>query len=235
MSVFMGSSVKDVTLNEYTVYRANSKSSLVNYKIKEDVKDLTNSTVGVDQTTGGTTAGDGNSAELVDKDDVKQYWEFCKKYGAEVDIDPLRIATIITIESTWQNGLISSGDAKGLMQMIDDTFASANIPGDVMDPETNIHAGSIVYRDAYNQAKSITNVDDKTAIQSEAYYYANRVYHQGFGGFQSGKYRDVALDSCRKKQNVYEDLVSGVRKVGEDCSDTYARPNAFVAEMEKKR
>lgn len=231
---FTNVDVGDIDGYELLTYnRADYKVSPTDIQKKAQEADTT--TVGLDGTLNIGDINNIDSSNLGVADNAKNYWSLVVKYSNNAGVDPVRVAALITVESNWQPDVTSSGGARGLMQMIDSTFSSSGVNGNYYDPETNIHAGTIVFKSMLNDAINWYGSDDSTNTQSAVYYYANRIYHQGLGGFKSGQYRSEAVVSSNRKQNVYEDLITGKAKIGEDFSKTYNRQNAFCDAMASKQ
>ena len=79
----------------------------------------------------------------------KEYSEYVEKYSNQYDVDADLIYSIIKNESKYDSEAISTCEAKGLMQIMDNTVKDiANGIDeleyesiDIFDPETNIHLG----------------------------------------------------------------------------------------------
>lgn len=79
-----------------------------------------------------------------------KYEEYITKYGEEFEVDPLLILAIIKTESNFSNDAKSNKDAKGLMQIMDQTgeWAAEELgivyfmPNMMYDPEMNIKIGT---------------------------------------------------------------------------------------------
>lgn len=79
----------------------------------------------------------------------KEYSEYVEKYSLQYDIEPNLIYSIIKNESKYDANAVSTCEAKGLMQIMDNTVKDiANgieeldyNELDIFDPETNIHLG----------------------------------------------------------------------------------------------
>ncbi len=52
----------------------------------------------------------------------KKYNDLVEQYAAEYDLDPLLVYSFIRTESGFDPGATSSVDARGLMQMTEETF-----------------------------------------------------------------------------------------------------------------
>ena len=82
-----------------------------------------------------------------------KYAAFVNRAAEEYDFEPSLLFAMIYTESGFDPEAVSVADAKGLMQLTDDTFAWAQqragiespLPPDrLFDPETNIHYGAFV-------------------------------------------------------------------------------------------
>lgn len=76
------------------------------------------------------------------------YRDYIEKYAAENDVHPAFIAAIILRESSYEPDAISSVGARGLMQVMNNTYEFINRKlndgatfDDMFDPETNIRYG----------------------------------------------------------------------------------------------
>ena len=54
----------------------------------------------------------------------RKYNDLVEQYAAEYDLDPLLVYSFIRTESGFDPGATSSVDARGLMQMTEETFPS---------------------------------------------------------------------------------------------------------------
>lgn len=78
------------------------------------------------------------------------YKEYVDKYSQEYDVDPLLVLAIIKTESGFKSDAVSRKDAKGLMQIMDDTGAwiaeklevNYFLPNMLFQPELNIKFGT---------------------------------------------------------------------------------------------
>jgi soluble lytic murein transglycosylase len=82
-----------------------------------------------------------------------EYSGFVEKTTAEFDVEPSLIYAVIHTESGFDPDALSVADAKGLMQLTDDTYRwalsregsqTAFEPQNLYDPATNIHYGVYV-------------------------------------------------------------------------------------------
>lgn len=79
----------------------------------------------------------------------KEYNEYVEKYSTQYGVDENLVYSIIKNESKFNSNAVSTSDAKGLMQIMDNTVKDiANGIDemeyddiDIFDPETNIHLG----------------------------------------------------------------------------------------------
>ena len=71
-----------------------------------------------------------------------KYRDLIIKYAKEYNLDPNMVASIITIESTWDPNALSSANCQGLMQ-VNPRFNKGNL----YDVETNIRLGCKIYRE----------------------------------------------------------------------------------------
>ena len=107
----------------------------------------------------------------------QKYKELVQQYAAENEIDPLLLFSVIRTESGFDSGAVSHVDARGLMQITDETFQwikskiapQENIKfEDLYDPATNIRFGSYYF----SRCMKRYHGDVKTAAAA---------YHSGWG------------------------------------------------------
>ncbi|MEB3429451.1 lytic transglycosylase domain-containing protein [Citroniella saccharovorans] len=82
-----------------------------------------------------------------------EYEDLIHKYAEEYDVDELMIASIINVESGFDKDAHSHMDAKGLMQIVDETgkWISEQLGEDysfekLVDPDMNIRYGTYYYK-----------------------------------------------------------------------------------------
>ena len=84
-----------------------------------------------------------------------KYSEFVEQYADQYGFSPSLVYAVIRTESEFDPDIISYKEAKGLMQITDDTFDWAQSkspekedlpPEALFDPETNIHYGVFIMR-----------------------------------------------------------------------------------------
>ena len=109
----------------------------------------------------------------------KHYSEFVAKYAAEYEVDEDLIYAVIKTESDFDSSAVSNVGARGLMQIMSETFDwikyrlddDESVYDDMFDPETNIRYG------AYLIDYLLEKFGDKdTAIAA---------YHSGAGSVSS--------------------------------------------------
>jgi murein DD-endopeptidase MepM/ murein hydrolase activator NlpD len=76
------------------------------------------------------------SAETNDKYDA-----LITKYADMYGLEPSLVKAVIETESHFNPNIVSPSNAKGLMQLIDTTFAAQKVGSNPFDPEQNINAG----------------------------------------------------------------------------------------------
>lgn len=83
----------------------------------------------------------------------QKYKELVEEYSRQNGLDPMLVYAVIKCESGFDPDALSSKDAKGLMQITDDTFAWVQTkaepneelpPERLFDPETNIKFGTLL-------------------------------------------------------------------------------------------
>ncbi|MCI8360068.1 MAG: lytic transglycosylase domain-containing protein [Clostridiales bacterium] len=87
----------------------------------------------------------------------KEYQELVERYSRQNQLEPALVYAVIKCESSFDPNAVSSADAKGLMQLTDETFAwvqtkdkerekgaEALPPDRLFDPETNIRYGTLL-------------------------------------------------------------------------------------------
>ena len=91
----------------------------------------------------------------------QKYSEFVTKYSQNYEIDEDLIYSVIKCESGFDKDAVSKANAKGLMQLTEDTFnwvdmklGLNNSYEKVFDPETNIQYGSYLLSSLLNEFES---------------------------------------------------------------------------------
>lgn len=217
VSVFMGSVDSDVGLNEYTVYRKNSMSNLVNFKIKEDVKGLTNSTEGLQTTpTPGTGSSTNSPSATTGTSRVEELWGYAQKYAAVNGVDPILVACVLAQESGWGSNLeVSSAGAQGPMQIISKHVIpdvksfklwTSEMTTDLDNFENNVMIGT-AYLKICEKVIGLSTPEDIGAGYNIGPYGYNKNGKKPAGWENRGYYYSV--------QHGYKNYVTGVKKLGE--------------------
>lgn len=85
----------------------------------------------------------------------QKYKELVEKYSEENGLDPMLVYAVIKCESGYNPDAVSKADAKGLMQLTDETFEWVQTkakekedlpPERLFDPETNIRYGTLLLK-----------------------------------------------------------------------------------------
>jgi soluble lytic murein transglycosylase-like protein len=85
------------------------------------------------------------------------YDPLIEQAGTQYGVDSSLIKAVVDAESSFQNHVVSSAGAKGLMQLMDDTAQGLGVT-DSFDPQQNIHAGTRYLSDLlknYNGSESM--------------------------------------------------------------------------------
>ena len=142
----------------------------------------------------------------------KTYSEFVIKYAEEYGVDPWLIFAVIKAESNFDKNVVSNSDAKGVMQLMDNTAEEVanNIMVDedfeaemLFDVETNIKLGTKYLSDLINKYGN--------------YYVALAAYNAGIGTvdkwIESGV---IEADGSNIEQIPYKETNMYVRKIIRD-------------------
>lgn len=141
----------------------------------------------------------------------RKYQDLVEQYAAENELDPLLLYSVIRTESGFNPNAQSNVDARGLMQITDETFQwikSKIAPNedisfeDLYDPEINIRFGS------YYFARCMTRYNNHVGTAAAA-------YHSGWGTvdklLKNEKYSD---DGINLHTYPYEQMGLYVQKIG---------------------
>ena len=126
----------------------------------------------------------------------RKYSEFVEKYAEAYNVPEALIYATIKVESNFEPNAVSSAGAKGLMQIMPDTFLWLTgdehlgehlSVGDMLDPEVNIRYG--VYYLKYLHAKFDRNVPVIAAAYNGGEgnvmkWLADKKYSDGEGGLK---------------------------------------------------
>lgn len=217
VSVFFNVEEGEAGLNEYTVYRRKSVSRLVNLKIQEDVKELTNSTDGLEPIpTPGTGSNGGSTLATTGTSRVEELWGYAQKYAKVNEVDPLLVACVLAQESGWGSNLdVSSAGAEGPMQIIAEhvlpdvkTFKlwTSDMTTDLDDFENNVKIGT-AYLKICEKIIGLSTPEDVGAGYNIGPYGYNEHGKKPYGWENRGYYYSI--------QNGYKNYVSGAKKLGE--------------------
>lgn len=109
-----------------------------------------------------------------------KYSEYVERYAEKYDVDQNLVYAVIRNESSFNPNAVSSVDARGLMQLMEDTFNWAKSRmeepsdatyADVFDPEVNIQYGTYVLKLLLDEFDS-----EETAVAA---------YHAGWGNVKN--------------------------------------------------
>lgn len=142
----------------------------------------------------------------------RTYSEFVVKYAEEYGVDPWLVFAVIKAESNFDKNVVSKCDAKGVMQLMDNTAEEVanNIMVDenfetemLFDVETNIKLGTKYLSDLINKYGN--------------YYVALAAYNAGIGTvdkwIESGV---IESDGSNIEQIPYKETNMYVRKIIRD-------------------
>lgn len=140
----------------------------------------------------------------------RKYNELVEKYAAEYEIDPLIIYSIIRTESGFDPNAQSNVDARGLMQITEETFAWIKLKiasgedisfDQLYDPEVNVRFG------AYFLSRCLARYGDVST--------AAAAYHSGWGTVDKLLAEErYAQDAHTLKEFPYTQMNLYVYKVG---------------------
>lgn len=102
----------------------------------------------------------------------KQIMSLVDKYSKQYKVDPKFVKAIILVESGFNPKATSSHGAKGLMQMMDNTFYARQVGKNPYDMEQNIHAG-------------VKHIAGLSAKYKGNMYYVASAYNCGGGNVDS--------------------------------------------------
>lgn len=197
------------------MYSFQSSKSMINYRLKEDVKELNVSTIGLDVESD-VVPTDVENYQIHDR--AKDYWGFVKKYATERNIDPVWIAAMITNESCWDKDCTSYTGAAGLMQIesAQGTWGRFG-EGDPYDPEANIKAGVKLFEYQLGRAAHYGHTDRDKGALSEQYKHALLIYGSGEGNYINTNYQGTVESQHAYNQEVkfYKGYISGEHSIGD--------------------
>ena len=142
----------------------------------------------------------------------KTYSEYVEKYSKEYGVDPLLVFAVIKAESNFDDKVVSSSKARGLMQLMDST--ASEIAEDVMpdedynclmlfNPEINIKIGTKYLADLLQKYGN--------------YYVATAAYNAGIGTVDRWIADGVIKSDGSDIENIpYKETNNYVRKIVRD-------------------
>lgn len=217
-------STEDNPLNEYSVYQTSSTNKLVNYKLKEDVKEASQSTNGLQV----DSENSSSSSYQVDGGEGRaEVWECLQKWAKAYDTDPVFTATICSLESDFGRDLSTSyANARGYMQITPDPpnqmkqvgIWESDMTMDFHDMENNIRVCTRYLKYGYDTfvvprglkddigawAAGYNGWWDKTTKLNPPYYS----YSSKADPNENKRYYYMA-------KLVYDSYISGAKKIGE--------------------
>ena len=137
-----------------------------------------------------------------------KYIDIIKKYSSEYNLDEYLIMAVIRTESKFKEDAVSLKNAKGLMQIKEDTAKwciekfGIYSDGDIMDPETNIRIGC-----AY--LKYLTDKFGKIEIALAAYNAGEGNVTKWLDGKEALNKEDIPFDETKQ----YVDMVIKREKI----------------------
>ena len=140
----------------------------------------------------------------------KTYSEYVMKYAEEYGVDPLLIFAVIKAESNFDNTVVSNSNAKGVMQLMDNTaeevalYVMDDYESDMLfDAEINIKLGTKYLSDLLNKYGN--------------YYVAVAAYNAGTGTVDKWIEKGIIEpDGSNIEQIPYKETNSYVRKIIKD-------------------
>ena len=152
----------------------------------------------------------------------QKYKELVETYSQQNGLDPMLVYTVIKCESGFDPDAVSSADAKGLMQLTDDTFAWVQTkeegrtageeelpPERLFDPEINIRYGTLLL--SLHKAEFAS---DELALAA---------YHAGRGSVNKWLADDTYTDDGTSLHTVpYADTDAYIEKVMK-TKETYTK------------
>ncbi len=152
----------------------------------------------------------------------RKYSEYVQKYSLEYNVPEALIYATIKVESNFEPNAVSSAGAKGLMQILPETFLWLTgdehlgehlSVGDMLDPEVNIRYGTYYLK--YLHQKFDRNLTTVSAAYNGGEgnvikWLADKKYADGEGGLRD--YPDEFLETenyvakIKKNLEMYEKL-----------------------------
>ena len=85
-------------------------------------------------------------------------------------LDPKLVRAVVTVESSWRPGARSSKDALGLMQVHHPTWRHKHTRGELLDPESNLLAGTAILRKYMDESRTLKEALRKYSGGEPEYY-----------------------------------------------------------------
>ena len=85
-------------------------------------------------------------------------------------LDPKLVRAVVTVESSWRPAARSSKDALGLMQVHHPTWRHKHTRGELLDPESNLYAGTAILRKYRNESSTLKEALRKYSGGEPEYY-----------------------------------------------------------------
>ncbi len=146
------------------------------------------------------TVGEGKTRVMKKIYPIK-YQEYVEKFSEEYGLDKNLVYAIIKVESNFDETAVSVADAKGLMQLMDNTAEGCNkeedfgytIPNDLFDPECNIRIGCYYISkliDHYGNARlAVTAYNGGTGNVQK--WLKDETLSDGLGGLKKIPYKET--------------------------------------------
>lgn len=218
-------------LNEYSVYQTNSTNKLVNYKLKEDVKESSQSTDGLQTGSNNSTNNSSGDAKVdsmptVGTDRVNELWNMIKKYSKRYNTDAVFVAVICAQESDFgmYPGTYDRDGYVGVMQL------KESGQGPKQELKQQGLWESDMTEDVLNDDNSI-NIATKYLKYGYDRFVVNTKYKDDIGAWAAGynlwwvttmKYDPPFKPGDKENTNYYyqtkqrySDYISGVKKIGQ--------------------
>ncbi len=141
----------------------------------------------------------------------KKYEQYVEQYAKQYEIDPLLIYAIIKAESNFNPNAKSSSDARGLMQLMENTAVELSnqiseeevTAEELYDPKTNIELGTCYFANLLNQFQNIG--------------VALAAYNAGMGRVNEWIENGIILPDGSNLENIpYQETNMYVRKILND-------------------
>lgn len=222
------SSTSENPLNKYTVYQTSATNRLVNYNLKQEVKENSQSTEGLEPSNndGTITGTNGDNLQTNGTERTKQLWELLKKYAKRYDTDAVFLAVICSQESDFGNypGTYNRDGYVGVMQIKESGDGpkkelkekglwESDMTEDVMDDENNINIAAKYLKYGYDRFIKGTKHENDIGA-----------WAAGFNSWwvTTLKYNPPYIHGNTENKNYYyqtkqryKDYLSGAKKIGD--------------------